>query len=252
MKLKMPSATAVVWVLLHTILFLMGIIIFDVPAITNLVGHVFAQAIGGGFAATGAAGIFIYLYIRQSERLSRSLSMFSEGGLTDVFQGRAARIKNEYDNRLQKFKNLDIIGFGLSSFREDYKLEFARWSLQATVRILLIDPEFPNAEGSLATIRDGEEQNHAGKIAADVNQFIAEFKAIPGLSDQFKLRLMKCTPSVNIFRIDDEIFFGPYLMNQASRNSFTFVCREGGFLFDALRQHFDNIWASETLSRAID
>jgi hypothetical protein len=202
---KGRSAIGTIWILVHTIMFLAGVIIFQVPAITNLLGPIFAQALGGGLAATGAAGIFVFLYIKKSERLSSSMSMFLDGGVIALFEGRAARIKEEYDRRLTRFSNLDVIGCGLSSFREDYKTDFIRWSSHATVRILLLDPEFPSERNSFANLRDHEEQNHEGKISADVRQFVEEVESLLGETEKFQIRLMRCTPSVNIFRVPGQI-----------------------------------------------
>ena len=251
MRLKSISPASIIWVLLHTILFLFGIIVFEVPAVGQWIGVPMAQALGGGLAATGAAGVFIYLYLRQADQLTRSITIFSEGGLTDIFAGRAARIRAEYDRRLGRFKELDVIGFGLSSFREDYKGDFERWAQNARVRVLLADPDFPSRNASVANIRDREEGSPDGKIVGDIDQFLKECRAITAKYPSFQIRLMRCIPSTNIFRIDREIFFGPYLMGRASRNSPTFICKEGGFLFSALRDHFEAIWSSNDFSRPI-
>lgn len=240
--------TSIIWILVHTIVFLVGIIVFDVPQIAAFLGKPFAEALGGGLAATGAAGVFIYVYVRQADSLSESINLIAQSGLTKIFEGRAARIKAEYDQRLRKFDYLDVIGFGLSDFREDYKTEFARWAQHSKVRLLLIDPHFPTPDHSFAELRDREEKTNPGKIAADVKQFAHEFAELSRSSQNFQIRLMRCTPGLNIFRIDDEIFFGPYLMDRASRNSFTFECRRGGFLFTALLSHFEAIWTNPTLS----
>ena len=58
----------------------------------------------------------------------------------------------------------------------------------------------------------------------------------------FDVRLYRCLPSINYFRIDDDIFWGPYLIPGQSRNMPTFIVRRGGILFDRLTLHFQQIW----------
>lgn len=60
-------------------------------------------------------------------------------------------IRDEYHTRLAKARHIDLVGFGLSAFREDYINDFVGWS--HSVRILLIDPDFPTRQHSLATVR---------------------------------------------------------------------------------------------------
>ena len=67
----------------------------------------------------------------------------------------------------------------------------------------------------------------------------------------FQVRLYRCLPSVNILRVDDELFWGPYLIREQSRNCPTFIVRRGGILFSRFTAHFDSIWADDNLSREI-
>jgi len=55
---------------------------------------------------------------------------------------------------------------------------------------------------------------------------------------------------VNIFRVDNKMFWGPYLIKQPSRNSPTFLLRQA-ILFDRLLEHFERIWKDDSLSRPI-
>jgi hypothetical protein len=240
--------TKFIWLILHTVLFAAGLLLFGAPWLIKTIGKPLAEALGGGLAATGAAGVVLYAYISFQEGLTRSLEQLLSGGLVALFDGRAARIREQYETRLKKFDRLDVIGYGLSSLREDFSCDFRKWANNSRIRILLIDPDFPSNAHSIADFRDGEENSPKGSIARDVGQFIAEYKKLGG-SPNFQVRYMTCIPSVNIFRVDDEIFFGPYLMGKASRNSPTFICKRGGHLFTHLREHFDTIWNSNEFSR---
>jgi hypothetical protein len=144
---------------------------------------------------------------------------------------------------------IDLVGFGLSAFREDYLKDFVSWSHRADVRILLIDPDFPTRDHSLADQRDREENNPVGQIRSDVDAFEKAVSKLTGVNrKRFKVHRMRAIPAINMFRIDDDVFWGPYLMQQQSRNTPTLLATRGGFLFDMLQKHFDALWAQSSPS----
>lgn len=242
------------WCGLHLILVLVGYILCLAP---NRLGDPAQEAgqstlfgpllfaIGSSVIASGIAGLMIYAYISLSEDLSEQVAIISKFGIASVFDARSVRIRHEYDARLSKAKEgIDVLGFGLSSLRHDYLAEFQNWKHRANVRILLLDPEFPSTEQSCASQRDLEERNTVGKIAQDVQKFIDEVCPLIGVAGQhtFDIRLYTCIPTLNIFRIDDHLFWGPYLLDEESRNHPTFLVTRGGTLYARFSRQFDLIW----------
>jgi hypothetical protein len=187
------------------------------------------------------------LYVLTTENLKSKIEAFTKAGLLKIFPGRSVLIRQEYDTRLDKAHHIDLVGFGLSAFRQDYINDFVGWSHRANVRILLIDPDFPSPEHSLADQRDKEENNPSGQIRRDIEAFEKAVSNLPDLNrDRFEIRRMRCIPAINFFRIDDDVFWGPYLMQQQSRNTPTLLATRGGFLFDMLQKHFDALWAQSS------
>src|SRR5207302_5355806 len=134
-----------------------------------------------------------------------SLAIVTEFGFVNAFEARAARIKEQYDKYLESaHEQIDLIGFGLRALREDYLREFQDWKQRANVRILLLDPEFPSAQFSYARQRDNEEGNSQGSTESDVQKFIKETSHLTGAGGEhtFEVRLYRCLPAINIFRID--------------------------------------------------
>src|SRR5207249_4989496 len=99
---------------------------------------------------------------------------------------------------------------------------FPAWSARTQVRVLLLDPEYPRRDQSYAQQRDKEERNQHGAIARDAREFIRQTANLAAGNNRFRIRLYRCLPSVNVFRIDDTLFWGPYLMGAQSRNMPTF------------------------------
>ena len=204
---------------------------------------------GSSLIATGVAGWVLFLWVVLNETQTRRLDLLSRLGLVDAFQARAASIKQEYDDRLAGARqSIDGLGFGLRQLREDFGDDFKKWSGQAQVRILLLDPTSPVVGHSYADQRDLEEGNPIGSISGDVAAFLAQTTALRAdPSGRFKVRLYSALPSINIFRVDDSLFWGPYLVKRQSRNTPTFLVRRGGTLFDTLHEHFERLWADDSL-----
>jgi hypothetical protein len=230
---------------------LLGLVFVLFSATLDGLGAALFFAVGASITAAGVAGWTVFAYVLVSETTARRLEVLTKFGIVNAFQGRAVLIKEEYDLRLRgASRNIDVIGFGLTSLREDYRDQFPLWKQRARVRILLLDPEFPDAAFTYASQRDIEEEDVAPTIAEQVKRFVHEARQILE-ADRFQIRLYTCLPSVNIFRVDDELFWGPYLIRERSRNAPTFLVEKGGVLFDRLEQHFTKIWTDPSLSRAV-
>ena len=189
----------------------------------------------------------VWMDQEQSERL-RDLHEF---GIRRVFSVRSVRIGSEYEKRLGRAsEQIDIMGFGLKALREDHGHNFRKWAERASVRILLLDPEFPSVDQPIADLRDSEENHADGDIRKDVRQFLEHCGGLmEDRNVRFEIRLYRCLPSINLFRIDDEIFWGPYLIADVSRNMPTFLMERRGRLAEKLVNHFETIWKSDRFSR---
>jgi hypothetical protein len=240
------SPTNIFWLLGHLIAVLLGILFLGTPNVFPWMPKAVAEGIGGGLIGSGIIGEILFLYVATSESTRARLEALLEAGLVKVFPSRSVRIRDEYEHRIKNAKEIDILGFGQSSFREDYQERFEQLSKQARLRVMLLDPDYPSRENSLADIRDREEGNASGQIRTDVELFESAVKKLVGSNrPNFKVRRLRAIPSVSIFRIDDVIFWGPYLVGQQSRNTPTLLVKRGGFLFAQLKQHFENIWSSD-------
>lgn len=238
------------------IYFLVHLLLISVGSIVILLGsgNTVAFAVGTSIIATGCAALVTFIYAKFNETTRRRLSLLQQFGFTDAFQVRGFSIASEYKKRLVRARrNIDIIGFGLDSFLADFRDHFSEWKERAHVRILLIDPSFPIPEYSYADQRDREEGRTVGTIRNEVDRFIEESRAALGTSPRgsFSLRLYRCLPTLNIFRIDNEIFWGPYLARRLSRNTPTFLVGRGE-LYETLVEHFDAIWNNDALSRSVE
>jgi len=239
------TARTVVYLLAHVVIFLIGLVL----VIAGGTGRI---AVGTSLMGAAIAGWVMFSYIVVSDRWTRRLEVLSEFGIKDAFAARSVRIRAVYDQRLAAAeRNIDALGFGQRALRQDHAQDFEAWGRRTMVRILLLDPEFISTGALLADQRDAEEGERPGTISGDVNDFLVSVRpAVERSSGRFQVRLYRCLPTVNIFRIDDDLFWGPYLVREQSRNSPTFHVGRGGLLFDRLLRHFEAIWSDSELSRS--
>lgn len=251
MAMSLLSPNSLLWLFGHLCILLLGVVFVDGNIFGDYVRHDLAQGIGGSLIAAGIAGEILFLYIKASENTRTRLDLLIESGLLKVFPNRSVLIRDEYESRLKNAKEIDILGFGLSSFREDYGDKFHQLSIQAQVRIIVLDPDFPSASESLANIRDREEKNQPGQIKGDVEAFEKAVRQTLNLDrTRFQVKRLRAIPAINLFRIDNVIFWGPYLVGNQSRNMPTLIVQRGGFLFDQFKKHFDDLWTNEQLTIA--
>ena len=240
------------YILSYLLILVLGFAVCISPwATPETIGGSVVLAIGGSLVAAGVAGHVLYLHVRWSQKEESRLEEIRHAGIERVFEKRSVAMRSEYDSRLERASNsIDILGFGLQHLREDHLEHFPDWANRAKVRILVIDPESPSIETPYANQRDIEEGSKEGQIAQDVRAMASSCRELlTNDASRFEMRLYTCLPSINIFRIDDEVFWGPYFVGGVSRNMPTFLLDGGGFVGMAIMEHFERIWTDSALSR---
>ena len=245
---KFLNPTALIWVILHLIILCIGFLFLHYDRLQQFVGPALSASLGATFLGTGVVGLFLYLYIITSDTARSQVDALTNAGLTHIYPARSVRIKPEYDRRLENArKQVSVIGYGLGSLRQDFLDTDMQWKPDIRVRLLAVDPERPNGGTSYADLRDAEERRTEGQTRNDVNTLISRVAELnQHRQNPIELRLMTAIPSVNVMIIDDEALWGPYLIAEQSRNSFTCVVRRGGFVFDSLSQHFEALWENHS------
>lgn len=242
------------YILCHLLMLTVGFAVCMTPwAVPNTIIGIVVLAVGGSLIAAGIAGHVLYLHVKWSQKEEGRLEEIRRAGIEHVFEKRSVAMRSEYDSRLERAsESIDILGFGLRHLREDHLVHFSDWADRAKVRILVIDPDSPTSDKTYANQRDLEERNEEGQISQDVRAMVSACQdLLVNRSGRFEIRLYTCLPSVNIFRIDDEVFWGPYFVGGVSRNMPTFLLDGGGFVSEAIMEHFDQIWKDPRLSRGI-
>lgn len=245
-RISALNPTQWLYLVVHALVFSVGVGLYQVRG-------ALAFAVSTSLIATGIAGWVVFFWVRQNDYSARTMQSVQELGLTQAFTARSVSIRYEYEPRFTRSREqISIMGFGLRALREDFGDQFPRWARGTRVRILLLDPAAPASGCAYADQRDLEENNPVGNIRKDVETLLSMTTAIRReFPESFQIRLYRCIPSINICIIDDEAFWGPYLLGLQSRNTMTFLCRRGGHMYSALAAHFEQVWGNAAMSRDV-
>lgn len=160
--------------------------------------------------------------------------------LLKLFRSRSVTIRREYDDRLDRMEeHLDVLAWGLASFREDYGDKVVDWVDRGIkIRLLLVDAN-SDTGAMLCELQDRFEDRDTGSTESDIRRFLAE---VDPVDSRYEIRVSCFHPGVNIFRVDQDMFFGPYLAGTVSRNAPTGIVSSGHWLYDSLLSHFEWMW----------
>lgn len=165
-----------------------------------------------------------------------------EVGLQGVDVGRPVHEINQAV--LQAQKTVDILEVSLKTMQD---IDDSQWrACKANVRIILLDPRFPE-DRPLACQRDSEEEQTDGQILKEIHEILDRFppewlSSEDGGPPLQRVKLAQVMPTVSYFRVDDVAYFAPLLHKQLGHVAIHLRLGKGGKLFEALAKHFETLW----------
>ena len=170
----------------------------------------------------------------------------SDWGLERIFKTRAEK-NAESDPKLEKhdIKALDGIAFGLSSFRcnrEHDVLECLQNGMN--MRLLAMNPHT-----ELVKQRAIEENVHSDSIKNSILQLVDWVNRLNGKSNNGKIEIKFYNAMTLDFywRIDNELYVGPYMYDVVSQQTITAKFSAGGKGFNLYTRYFESLWNNAQL-----
>lgn len=193
--------------------------------------------IGCSLIASGLVLLFTAILIDYT----KEYSVWSEWRLERIFKTRAEK-NTESDPKLERHnvKQLDGIAFGLKSFRTNRERDVLTCMQRGmNVRLLVMDPT-----SNFTRQREREEDAGDGSIAQSIIALIEWAEKLNKQSDKgkIKLRFYDCMTLDFYWRMDDEIYVGPYLLDFDSQQTITYKYIKGGKGFDLYSNYFESLW----------
>lgn len=189
-----------------------------------------------------------------------------------LFGGRSESYFKLYDEAISLTRdNIDIYSLKLNRFLDKWGDRLMVMSQKMRIRVALLDPHFPLPDDglSIASLREQEEQILPGDIKRGIHKwhlFQQEYmtkissgslkiEADKGL----EIKLYNSLPTLNIFKVDDVCFVGPYLLDVEDDNTPTFMLQKtalsgsfGSELYRVYEKHFNAVWSDKKSRRLAD
>lgn len=174
------------------------------------------------------------------------IEVFKHWKLARIFRTRAEK-NTESDPKLEhhKIKQLDGVSFGLSSFRSVREQDVLK-SLNNGMQMRLI---VMNPQSKFIIQRAVEENVPNNSIARSVLDLVDWAKRLNVLSTSGKIEI-KYYNSMTLdfyWRVDDELYVGPYLYGVVSQQTITYKYVKGGRGFEMYSAYFETLWNNPVL-----
>ena len=180
--------------------------------------------------------------------IEERISNLEYWNLEKIFKTRAEK-NLESDPKLEnhQIKQLDGIAFGLSAFRSAREKDVLL-SLKngMNMRLLVMDPN-----SQFVIQRAIEENGHSDGIKTSIFKLVEWAQKLNNISNNGKIQIKYYNAMTLDFywRMDKELYVGPYLYNVVSQQTITYKFAEGGKGFELYSNYFEALWNNETLCK---
>lgn len=174
--------------------------------------------------------------------VGKRIDPLEEWGLEKIYETRAEKNK-ESDPELDKAKEqVDAIAFGLKSFRTKHTNKVEKILRNGVnIRILTMNPDKNNV---FLKQRELEEEETEGQIRNSIDQLVSWADKLNShrFKGKIEVRGYKCMTLDFYWRVDNDIYIGPYWYHVGSQQTITYKFRKGRRGFDIYRDYFENLW----------
>lgn len=226
--------------LINAVIGLLGIILI-------LVGILLAENLGDKWeavvisvgASLVASAVVSYLSSIYTYKRKRTKEITETWGLNHISNDRA-QMHTFVGEKLDKAQDhLDIIAFGLKSFRESKRAvinDKVRHGM--SIRIITVNPQCNYLQQ-----RDIDEDKVVGSTSDSILQlckFVSELKQVSG--NKVEIRFCNTLPTEVYFRVDDYIYTGPYQFGKESQRTITLEYKGSGKGHSYYKEYFEMLW----------
>lgn len=167
-------------------------------------------------------------------------------GLAKAYTSRADKNRDS-DPKLNDLRyRLDGIAFGLKSFRAKHGEEIENALRRGVeVRLLTMAPDSLFVEQ-----REREEGKQKGQIRNTILQLVdwADGLNERGCKGRITVKGYGCMTLDFYWRMDDEIYFGPYWYGMPSQQTVTYKLVKNGLGFELYEKYFERLWEDVSLT----
>lgn len=219
----------------NSIIALVGIavILFSLWQHDNINAHTFTVfiSIGTSIVASSIVAFITTYYFSKNEG---RMGLIDKWGIKSISETRGI-INNEISSLFEhKVRELDIIAYGLKSFREARDQRIRQLVTSGMkMRIITVNPE-----NDVLIFKDKDENKVCGSTAASIIELLSWCKDIGNI----EVKCIDTLPTELYFRVDSDVFVGPYQIGRESQQTITirFEGKADGVKY--YNEYFEKLW----------
>lgn len=194
-----------------------------------------------------ASVIIAFLTQKYLERKDLIYEMIDEWQLEKIYSTREEANTLSIEKKIENLNsNLDIIAFGLDSFRNSKsKLLIKKLQKKNDIQIRIITL---NPNSIFVDEREKIENKAKGSIKKsiqDLSKWVDEINKVS--KSKIQIKYYDSLPLDSYMKIDGKIYIGPYEYGKMSSQSITYEFEDGGKGFNYYNSYFDDLWTSDKL-----
>lgn len=211
-----------------------GLIILVAGILTVVFFKDYGVSIGCSLIASSVVALLNSLFVER-----KKVSPLDSWGIQNIYKSRSLMNKDcdiSIDNAKRQ---IDIVAFGLKSFRTDYgNSALALLQKGVNIRIITMEPE-----SKFVKQREIEEGEVPGQIKNTIEQLVEWAEKLNAESTNGKITIKgySCMTLDFYWRVDDDIYVGPYWYKYPSQQTISYKFTKGAG-FDAYYEYFDRLW----------
>lgn len=186
-----------------------------------------------------ASNIIMFLTSEYMLRSQRRAEIIDRWGVESIYKTRAEMNSSTNASLLQCKKNIEIIAFGLKSFRETKTVEIkSLLDKGVSVKIITLNPDSKIL--NLVDKRENLVEGSTKKSIQDLSDWVLSLKANSG-KNNIEIRYYDSIPLDFYFKVDDRIYVGPYLKGISSQQTISYEFSLGeGYIYWS--NYFSKVW----------
>jgi len=224
----------------NLIIFLVGILLVAIGVLASAaIGDNWETVLVSVGTSMIASAVVSFITLAYIVKRRGTEELVEEWGVCEICE-RRSEMNNRVDRQLEKAcDHLDIVGHGLSSFRETKaKLLREKVSSGLKIRLITVRPDLKELK-----LRDQDEEKTRGSTAQSIRrlrEWMEELRKLPNA--QVEVRYCRTLPTEVYFRVDNYIYVGPYQFGRDSQRVITTAYRQGGAGFQYYEEYFEMLW----------
>jgi hypothetical protein len=229
----------------NIITFLTGVILVLLALLLDI-----QKTVGLIFVSIGtsiiASSVVVYLSSKYLFKQNRIKEIIEIWGLSGIYKTRAEMNISSNVKLRNANECIDIIAFGLKGFRETQsQLIEDKIRRGMKIRIVTINPN-----SKYLSQREKDEKEIDGQIKNTVEQlteWVFNLKKNQIKQDQVQIKYYDTLPFDFYFRIDNNVFIGPYLYGISSQQTISYEITGNKEGFNYYTTYFERIWNNNEL-----